>query len=168
MRQPALIFILENKKQIEQKAKKFGVDFDDVCQEICLIFIEKATNFDASRGAFKGFIFGHLDKLLRRKSIGALRFAASIDDSVEKSKMMRVQVESVAMTDADETRTYGRCLPAPGQERLEASAQIISGKSARELAVERGITTRRMNQILKNVREEAAVQFDLEFTKEQK
>lgn len=168
MRHPALIFVLENQSQIEQKTNKFGMDFADVCQDICLIFLERASSFDASRGTFKSYIFGHLDKLLRRKSFGVLKFAVSLDEDGEKADRMRTQVESVSMVEADEAITCQKHFTAPGQERLEASAQIISGKSASELAAERGVTKRRINQILKEVREEAAVQFDLEFSKEPK
>lgn len=165
---PVLIFVLENQSQIHQKAIKYGVDVADVSQDVCLVFLEKISNFDPSCGSLRSYIFGHLDKLLHRQSFGALRFAVSLDDDGERAEIIRGQVESAATLDADETITYDKRSTAPGQESLEAIAEIISGKSANQLAVERGVSKRRINQILKKVRENATVQFDFEFTKESK
>lgn len=156
--------MLENQNQIEQKANKFGLDFADVSQDVCLIFIEKASSFDASRGTFKSFIFGHLEKLLHRQTIGVLRFAVSLDDDNES--VMRRQVESHAVLEADDTDLIVKNDAVPGQQTLRDIADIISGKSLRELAADRGVSRRQMHNVLTNILEHAFVQSDLNFDDE--
>lgn len=164
----ALVFIRENDGQIRQKAAKFCVDVDDVRQTVCLIFLESGHLFDESRGSLAAFVFGRLEKILARQAGGPLRFALSLDDDTQLGEALRaiVEAKALAVGGNDDVCTDSGDEAAPGAASLVAIADVISGKSALEFARKRGLTKRRINQILKRVRDDARTQFALDFAGE--
>ncbi len=161
---PILIFIFENRKQIQQKANKFNCDFADTCQDVCLIFLENISKFDSTRGTLKAFIFGHLEKMLRRQAIGPLRFALSLDDDDgERIQNVRERMESKFTDDNNDENIR---VAVPGANGLKAIAEAINARSARELGNDLGLTKRRINQMLSKIISESSAQFDFNFTNE--
>jgi hypothetical protein len=163
---PALVFVRDNRRQIQSKAMKFGVEVDDVCQNVCLIFLEQISKFDSSRGSLRRYIFGHLEQMLHRQTFGPLRFSLSLDDVGGRGDIIRDQVELMSSSACLDPITRGNQVAAPGEAGLRTIAEIVSGKSSIELAASRGVTKRRVNQMLKEIRETAMVQFDFEFNGE--
>lgn len=88
----------------------------------------------------------------------------SLDDDNES--VMRRQVESHAVMEPDEMDSSVRKDAVPGQQTLRDIANIISGKSLRELAADRGVSRRQMHNVLTNILEHASVQADLNFDDE--
>ncbi len=160
---PVFLFIFENRKQINQKANKFGCDVSDVFQEVCLIFIEKYSSFNSDRGSLKSFVFGNLEKVLMRQTIGPLRFAISIDDDSEQSKNILAEIEYNLIYDENNFDTENIKYMVPGGDCLKSISDEINGRSVKELASEFGLTPRRIRQVLNEIVRTSNVQFSFKF-----
>jgi DNA-directed RNA polymerase specialized sigma24 family protein len=164
---PALTFVSANAEQIRGKARKFGFEVEDFQQDVLLFILEHGHKYDGARGNFNAFVFGSLEKIMRHQVLGAHRYAVSLDTDDISGEFLRARLEDVAtVSDEDALHVYSAKGIAPGAAQLVAIAQAISGMSALEFATARGVTKRRVNQILKRARDEARMQFALDFADE--
>lgn len=166
LHQVVLTFLTEHKSQIERKAIKFGLDPDDFAQDVALFILEHGPRHDSSRASFAAFVFGSLEKKVKRKTVNVLRFAQSIDQDFCYSINARCAVESVIAENAcpaDRSNDQTVQNSVPGAANLLAIADVVSGMSAREIAKRSKRSKRRVNQILKKMRDEARTQFALNF-----
>lgn len=160
----ALTFILKHKTQIRQKANLHSwFDFNDYQNEVVVTILEKAHKFDPSLGSFSRFVFGHVEKRLRRVSDDALSRGFSIDDDSERGQFFRTQAESVVEDDSSngELCVNQRSEMVPGAADLATIADAISGSSAAEWALHMGISKRAVNFKLARAKAQAKYQFSL-------
>lgn len=148
-------FLTKHKIQIGKIASQFCLNREDVQQEIALFILARGNEFDASKGTFEGFVFGHIRELLKRQTFGALRYAVSIDD--------RATCDVLDGLEADHEPDY--CTEkrddVPGIEKLISLAEVMSGKTAVDVAKRMTKTKRCINYKLARDREWAKVQFAL-------
>lgn len=163
LHQLAVMFPRAHSAQINAKAAKYGLSREDVRQELSLICLEKGAEFDPSKGTLPQFLFGHLDKRLRRQ-LGAHTFAISLDrvDALDESTRTLIENLSV-LTDDDSEPACPSTRDHPGVAKILSVAQFASGKSSSDLARLLGVTRRRIRQILQELREEQVTsnQFEL-------
>jgi len=163
LRQHAVTFPRAHAAQINAKAAKYGISREDVRQELSLICMEKGSEFDPAKGTLPQFLFGHLDKRLRRQ-LGAHTFAISLDraDALDESTLTLVDNLSVPANDDNEPQCP--LIPdQPGVAKILSVARFASGKSSADLARLLGVTPRRVRQILQELRQEQLTsnQFEL-------
>lgn len=159
-----LNFILIHKTQIRrQVARHAWLEFGDYQNEIALCVIEKGHKFDPSRGSFEHFVFGHVEKRLRRIFDDALSHSNSIDDDSDCGLLFRASAESVTVADASDG---GICANqatevVPGAGDLASLANAISTLSAAEIGLRMGITKRAVNMKLARAKASAKHQCSL-------
>lgn len=159
-------FLQEHAEQITTKAAKYTMPREDIVQEVSLIIIEKGSQFDSSKGTFRQFVFGHLEKRMRRQ-LGAHTFAVSLDRDDIIGNETRATIENLAApTDHGESTQFDS--DRPGIAKALSIAHFVSGKSSSELARLLGVTPRRVRQILQKLRDQHATanQFGFYFGEE--
>jgi hypothetical protein len=163
LRQLAVTFPRAHAAQINAKAAKYSLSREDVRQELSLICMEKGPEFDPSKGTLSQFLFGHLDKRLRRQ-LGAHTFAISLDrvDVLEESTRAFIENLSVPADD-DSEPACPSTLDQPGAAKILSVAKFASDKSSSDLARLLKVTPRRIRRILQELREEQVTsnQFEL-------
>lgn len=149
------VFLNKHKIQIGKIASQFCLTREDVQQEIALFIISRGNDFDAQKSTFEGFVFGHVRDLLKRQTFGALRYAVSIDDraTCDVLEGLEAQNEPDYVTEKVDD--------LPGIEKLISLAEVMSGKTAVEVAKKMTKTKRCINYKLARDREWAKVQFAL-------
>lgn len=165
LRQLAVTFPRAHAAQINAKAAKYRLSREDVRQELSLICIEKGAEFAPSKGTLLQFLFGHLEKRLRRQ-LGTHTFAISLDRVDTLDESTRALIESLSVPANDDSEPASPFTPdQPGVAKILSVARFASGKSSSDLARLLGVTSRRVRQILQELREEQATsnQFELFF-----
>lgn len=165
LRQLAVTFPREHAAQINAKSAKYGIPREDIRQELSLICMEKGAEFDPSKGTLPQFLFGHLDKRLRRQ-LGAHTFALSLDRDDLLDEGTRALIDNLSVpTDDDSEPAYPSISDQPGVAKILSIARFASGKSSEDLARLLRVTPRRVRQILQELREEQVTsnQFELCF-----
>ncbi|WP_449405924.1 hypothetical protein [Massilia phosphatilytica] len=163
LRQLAVTFPRAHAAQINAKAAKYGLSSEDVRQELSLICMEKGAEFDPSKGLLPQFLFGHLEKRLRRQ-LGAHTFAISLDRVDALDESTRALIENLTILADNDSELACLSTPdQPGVAKILSVARFASGKSSSDLARLLGVTPRRIRQILQELREEQATsnQFEL-------
>jgi hypothetical protein len=163
LHQLAVTFPRAHAAQINAKAAKYGLSREDVRQELSLICLEKGAEFDPSKGTLPQFLFGHLDKRLRRQ-LGAHTYAISLDGVEAIDESTRALIENLSVpTDDDSEPACPSTRDLPGVAKILSVAQFASGKSSSDLARLLGVTPRRIRRILQELREEQVTskQFEL-------
>ena len=160
---PVIIFIDRNYKQISQKAAKYGIDVEDAIQSVCVIFLEKLSKYDSTQGTLEGYVFGYFEKLLKRQCVNPIHFSVSLDEAKDELYFFHYGIQQASTVDEDDLETLLSTSMVPGSEGLMEVADLVSGKSAIQLADKYGISKRRINQKLKSLRDGSKVQFDLPF-----
>lgn len=151
------LFLLTHHLQIVQIARANGIDVEDVQQDIAEFIIRHWSTHDPSQATFAAFVFGSIRKILRRQSIGAHRFALSLDCESDFGHKLREQVEAIP-NDEEEDLPHTKL---PGTGDLETIAEAINGRSTCQLAASAGITARHVRNLLESARETAKVQYSL-------
>lgn len=167
LHQLALTFPRAHAAQINAKAAKYGLSREDVRQELSLICLENGAEFDPSKGALPQFLFGHLDKRLRRQ-LGAHTFAISLDhvDVLDESTRTLIKNLTISADDASDP-AYPSTPDQPGVAKILSVARFASGKSSSDLARLLGVTPRRIRQIFQELREEQATSSQFELSLEE-
>lgn len=143
----AITFTQEHADQIAAKAACYGEDRADVRQDVHVIFFDLVERYDPAKGSLCQFVFGHLEKRKRRQN-GAHRFAISLNDE----KIIE-EVESLPEeADIDDDENY-LTSNTPLAGMIRAVAHFMSGKSTAELAQLLALTSRRVRQILQELRQ---------------
>lgn len=160
--QLAITFPRTHAVQISTKAARYGVPRDDVSQEVSLIIWEMGAAFDPAKGTFCQFVFGHVEKRLRRQ-LGAHTFAISLDRDDTLGGDTRSLIENLAAPAEYEEETAPASSDTPAITKALAIARFVSGKSSSDLARPLGVTPRRVRQMLQQLRDEHAAsnQFEL-------
>lgn len=160
--QLSIDFPREHAEQINAKAAKYRMMRGDVSQELSRICLEQGPKYDPAKGTLPQFLFGHLDKTLRRQ-LGAHTFAVSLDrDDLDESTRAYIE-NTIVPADDDNEAPHSFTLDQPGLAKIMSIAHFVSGKSSSDLARALGVTPRRVRQILQQLREEEAIsnQFEL-------
>lgn len=162
LRQLAVTFPRAHAAQINAKAAKYGLSREDVRQELSLICMEKGAEFAPSKGLLPQFLFGHLEKRLRRQ-LGAHTLAISLDRVDALDESTRALIENLSVPADDSESACPSTRDQPGVAKILSVAQFASGKSSSDLARLLGVTSRRIRQILQELREEQVTskQFEL-------
>lgn len=150
----------EHAQQVAAKATKYRLSREDVAQELSVLCLEIGPKYDPAKGTLCQFLFGHLDKRLRRQ-LGPHTFAFSLDrENLDES--FRVQIENIAVPSDDDLASQP-VWDRPGVSKLSSIANFVSGKSSCDLSRALGVTPRRIRQILQQLREEqiTSTQFEL-------
>lgn len=161
-----VFFVTQHSAQIRKKAAALLTDPRDYAQEVALFIIERQHEYDPKRGVFAAFVFGHVDKKYTRQKSDALHHAQSIDKDDTKNGNLRRKIEAVTTDDEDPPANSLKPAPqhkVPGAANLRDVADAVSGMSAREIAKRSKRSKRRVNQILKKMRDEAKTQYALNF-----
>jgi hypothetical protein len=160
--QLAITFPRAHAAQISAKSAKYGVPREDVRQEASLICWEQGPKYDPAKGTLPQFIFGHLDKRLRRQ-LGAHTFAVSLDREDILDDGTRTLFENMAAPTGEDSEPYSSVSNQPGAAKILSIARFASGKSSSDLARLLRVTPRRVRQILQQLREDrmASNQFEL-------
>lgn len=160
--QLAITFPQTHAVQISIKAARYDVPRDDASQEASSIIWEMGPVFDPAKGTFCQFVFGHLDKRLRRQ-LGAHTFAISLDGDDSLGEDTRSLIENLEAPAEYEEETARLSSDAFATTKALAIARFVSGKSSSDLARLLGVTPRRVRQMLQQLREEhvASNQFEL-------
>jgi len=159
----ALSFISANKKQILIKSRGYWwLDFEDYCNEVVRFILEKGKYFDPARGSFVGYVFGNLERKLRRCHDDALAFSCSLDDDSPQGRLLQAQVETEVQPSAEK---LPRCLSPletiPGASDLAMIADALSGFSCQDIAVRMKLSPRRVHQIIAHAKLQALHQTSL-------
>lgn len=160
--QLAVTFSRKYAVQINGKAAKHRMPADDIAQEVSLIILEKGAAFDPAKGTLCQFVFGHLEKRMRRQ-LGAHTFAVSLDRDDSFGWNTRSLIENLAAPSEDDGEPVSVQSEKPGIAKALSIARFVSGKSSSELARPLGVTSRRARQMLQQLCEEHATsnQFEL-------
>ena len=160
--QLAVSFPSEHAGQIIGKAVRHGEHPDDIRQEVRLVILEVGFKYDAAIGSFCQFVFGHLEKRLRRRN-SADRFAISLDHS--DNLEMREFIESIPAPSQDDHEDDIMDRKFPYSTAILSIANFTSGKSTAEIAANLGVTPRRVRQILQKLGDQAvgSTQFGFAF-----
>lgn len=160
--QLAITFPRAHVVQISTKAARYGVPRDDASQEVSLIIWKMGAVFDPSKGTFCQFVFGHLEKRLRRQ-LGAHTFAISLDRDDTLGEDARSLIENLVAPAEYEEETAPASSDTFAITKALAIARFVSGKSSSDLARLLSVTPRRVRQMLQQLREEHATsnQFEL-------
>ncbi|MDP3844298.1 MAG: hypothetical protein Q8Q81_17320 [Oxalobacteraceae bacterium] len=149
------IFITKNASQIRRKSYKLGIEFEDAKQNFALFILENAHKYDPARGSFEAFVFGSMEKIMRRQTTDALLFASSIEDQGDAETFLSEHLASESLWEDHLNQLQPTFPNIPGVTALLTLAESISGKSSSELSAIWGVTKRRVNQILKRARDDA-------------
>lgn len=106
LRQLAVTFPREHAAQIHAKSAKYGIPREDIRQELSLICLEKGAEFVSSKGSLPQFLFGHLDKRLRRQ-LGAHTFALSLDCDDLLDECTRALIDNLSVPANDDWTSPG-------------------------------------------------------------
>lgn len=156
-------FIYQNKIQIRRKIdKSYWITFEDYCNEIFLFWFENGHKFNPSLGNQAQFVFGYVDRKIRRGLTDALSYASSIDEENDRGHFIRNTVESISSVSKNpivETHLPGMTLPGSGD--LASLADVISGKTAHEVALEMRLSKRAVNLKIASAKLKAERQFSI-------
>jgi len=160
--QLAMSFPRAHAAQINTKAAKYRTPAEDIAQEVSEIILAKGPTFNPLKGTLCQFVFGHLEKRMRRQ-LGAHTFAVSLDRDDSFGWNARSLIEKLAAPSQDDDEPVPVESSKPGIAKALSIARFVSGKSSSELARLIGVTPRRARQILQQLREEHAKsnQFEL-------
>lgn len=157
-------FLSIHEVQIRQKTACYSwFELKDYQNEVVVTILEKGHKFDPSRGSFARFVFGHVEKRLRRATDDALSHGYSMDDDSDRGQLFRAQTESVVAVDSTDGALYANqgIEMVPGAADLVAIANVISGFSAAEWALHMGISKRAVNLKLARAKAQAKHQGSL-------
>lgn len=127
---------------------KYRIDLDEVIQLALLVHIEKMPNYE-NKEKLENYLWGHLNGRLMRASFGVSKYAISASDDDELGIKTRRYIQSIVVENNDRPDwKIEEISQVPDLVKLKEYAESISGKSTKEIALECGITTRRVNQIL--------------------
>lgn len=162
--QLAVTFPRKYAAQINAKAAKYGTPADDIAQDVSVIILERVAEFDPAKGTLCQFVFGHLEKRMRRQ-LGAHTFAVPLDRDDILGGVTRSLIENVAAPAEHFDEPVPLDADKAGIAKVLSIARFVSGKSSSDLARALGVTPRRARQILQQLREEHATsnQFELSF-----
>ena len=149
------IFITKNASQIRRKTYKLGIEIEDAKQDFALFILENAHKYDPARGSFEAFVFGSMEKIMRRQTTDALLFASSLDDQDDAEAFLSKHLVGASIWEDDSSQLQPTFSNIPAATALLTLAESISGKSSSELSAIWGVTKRRVNQILKRARDDA-------------
>lgn len=152
----AVTLAQENLDQIKAKSAKYRLPWKDGCQEFSLIVLEKFNEFDPAKGTLCQFIFGHWEKRMRRQ-FGAHTFAVSCDSDDIIGAQVRTLIENRTVPDADDSEEKTFAWDETTLAKMLAVARYLSGKSTTDLAQILGVTTRRVRQMLQQIRETGTI-----------
>lgn len=158
----AITFTQENLDQIKAKSAKYRLPWKDGCQEFSLIILEKCKEFDPAKGTLCQFIFGHWEKRMRRQ-FGAHTFAISFDSDDIIGAQARTLIENRTVPAADDSEEKSFLSDETTMAEMLAVARYLSGKSTADLAQILGVTTRRVRQMLQQIREKGTIPKRLQF-----
>jgi hypothetical protein len=159
-------FVISNLSQIHQKARFFGLEVDEIENELFILIAERLDEFDAARGNAVAFLFGLLHARLARNARDVANFARSLDDGSQDGIAFRAHVEHWAAAQ-DNTPCFtntNRQHNLPGASDLESLADAASGQSAHEIGRRLKISRRRVNQIRREKELAAHSQFSFDFS----
>lgn len=145
--QLAVTFTQEHATQIAAKAACYGEPVADVRQNARVIILELGKKYDPAKGSLCQFVFGHLEKRNLRQN-GAHRFAISLNDEKIIEEVESLPDEAGINNDED---FFTANTPLAGM--IRAIAHFMSGKSTAELAQLLALTSRRVRQILQELRQ---------------
>ena len=158
----AVAFPQEHLDQIKAKSAKYRLPWKDGCQEFSLIVLEKFNEFDPAKGTLCQFIFGHWEKRMRRQ-FGAHTFAVSCDSDDIIGSQVRTLIENRTVPDADDSEEKTFPWDEATMAKMLTVARYLSGKSTTDLAQILGVTTRRVRQMLQQIRETGTIPKRLQF-----
>lgn len=167
--QVLLDFYRDNYLQIKLKAKYYNLSIDDIKGELAHIYYEKGKLFNKRKRSLAAFLFGHLEKKLRRRFNDALYYAVSIDDNSESGKLLRETIESTKNSSIiDDKNSFGNfeinsSSVVVGASNLASLADAVSGKSTAEIGKEMRLSRRRVNQLILQYQQQAKVQSSFDF-----
>lgn len=154
-------FIQKELKNIRAIAARHGELIDDVTQETHLIILENQNFYDSSLGSFESFILGLLHHSIKRKTFGPLKFAISLDTDSPTTETYLQILEQVSFEKYNEVSTELNLIP--GHLTLKSIATAIGSRSSTEIGRSLKLSKRRINQILKEIQNDAGNQFGLDF-----
>lgn len=160
--QELLNFCDEYYGQINRKSRRFKLEIDEIKSELAVTYQLKIHLFDPEKGTLAAFLFGHLEKQLKRRLTDALSYSISIDDPSEQGLAFRAHVEAIAhrnLQDNENENLFSSTNADNKHEFAEAIsiARAISGKSSAEIAEKLGVSRRRVNQILARIRSQKQI-----------
>lgn len=158
----AVTLTQKNLDQIKAKSAKYRLPWKDGCQEFSLIILEKCNEFDPAKSTLCQFIFGHWEKRMRRQ-FGAHTFAVSCDSDDIIGTQARTLIENRTVPAADDSEEKTFRWDETAMAKMLAVARYLSGKSTTDLAQILGVTTRRVRQMLQQIRETGTIPKRLQF-----
>lgn len=163
-----IIFLNRNEKQILQKAAKHGIDADDATQSVCEIYLNQISKYDPNQGTVERYIFGYFEKILNRQKVNPLRYAVSLDDAKVEIDFAAYCAHQKSIVEEDDFESMLSTSDVPGSEALMEVADLISGKSAAQLADDYGLSKRQIGNKLFDLKEISKIQFSLPFKERKK
>jgi len=158
-------FTARNRGQMRAKSRQFKVELDEIFSSLFVLVSDRLDDFDSSTGSAEAFFFGLLHAQQTRYLRDACSNATTLDDESPSGLAFREAVSYAISTASSEpcfTNTNGVRQPA-GISSLLSLADAASGKSARQIGNDLKVSRRRINQILKQKREESTVQHSFDF-----
>jgi hypothetical protein len=158
-------FTARNRAQVRAKARQFKMELDEIISSLFVLVSDRLDDFDPSKGSAEAFFFGLLHAQQTRYFRDACCNAMTLDDESPAGLAFSEAVSYTISTASNEpcfTNTSRAGRPV-GTSSLLALADAVSGKSARQIGNDLKVSRRRINQILKQKREEATVQSSFDF-----
>jgi hypothetical protein len=158
-------FAAQNRGQMRAKSRQFKMELDEIVSCLFVLVSDRLDDFDPSKGSAEAFFFGLLHAQQTRYLRDACSNAMTLDDESPAGLAFSEAVSYTISTASNEpcfTNTSRAGRPV-GTSSLLALADAASGKSARQIGNDLKVSRRRINQILKQKREEAAVQRSFDF-----
>lgn len=148
----AVVFPRKHIRQINAKAAKNNIPPEDVGQDVSVIILEKAADFDPKKGTLPQFIFGHWEKRMLGQT-GAHRQAISLDRDDPVGEAARHFANAQTVLAVDDSNEITLSLNPQYLAEILSIAGCISGKSCADFALSRGVTPRYVRRALQTLRE---------------
>lgn len=145
-------FIERNKAQIAMKSRAyFWMSAMDLENEIAVFLLQKGNQYDPARGSPEEFVFGSVEKMLRRGKTDPLSYPQSIDSECREGLALRNALEenqlpfAEVIHDGDEPEKQSM---TPSKHAALEIANAVSGLDNHDIAKRLSVGTRRVRQLI--------------------
>ena len=151
-------FITRNKVQIAQKSRTyFWLCAGDYENEIAKFILEKSSEYDPAKGSPEKFVFGNIEKRLRRGKINPLSYPLSLDSNCEESLALRNAMEEHQLPFAEviyDRHEAEEQSMTPSKHAVLEIANAISGLDIDDIAALLALSARRVRQLINKMMED--------------